>query len=220
MSVLNLVELHLWSLSLSLVLLTGLNPLLGPVALGLAVANGRLVPRSELGWATTPYMLALWSTLLALQVIADLYFVPARVQDRAYLDPPRVVNAYMHTRLQSFLRPMSAAVVLAAVPLAMPVQTAAVLGFAAGTAIYWATAWVREHVAMSRGSVLLLIVEVVKNGVGLACAALAGWAASMALALLLIITVPIGIWAARLRRERLLYPPYGGGLAPEDPSVV
>lgn len=217
---LSLYELHLWSLSLSLVLLTGLNPMLGLVALGLAVANGRLVPRAELAWATAPYMLGLWSTLLAVQVIADLYFVPATIQDRAYLDPPRYINAYLHTRLQSFGRPLAAALVLATLPLGLPSQTAAVLGFVSGTAIYWATAWVREHVAMSRGSVLLLIVEVTKNGIGIACAALVGWAAPVALALLLATVAPIGIWAVRLRRERLLYPPYGGGLAPEDPSVV
>lgn len=215
----SLVELHLWSLSLSLVLLTGLNPMLGLVALGLAVANGRLVPRAELTWVASPSMLALWSTLLAVQVIADLYFVPATVQDRAYLDPLRFVNAYLHTRLQSFGRPLAAAVVLATVPLELPAQTAAVLGFVSGTAIYWATAWVREHVAMSRGAVLLLIVEVTKNSAGLACAALVGWAAPLALALLLATVAPIGVWAVRLRRERILYPPYGGR-APEDPSVV
>jgi hypothetical protein len=164
-------------------------------------------------------MLGFWSSLLAVQVIADLYFVPVTVQDRTYLDPRRVVNAHLHARLQSFVRPMVAAAVVAAVPLSLHMQMAAVLGFVAGTAIYWATAWVREQLAMSRGSVLLLIVEVVKNSVGLACAALTGAASPLALALLLAIVAPIGMWAARLHRERLLYPPYGGGLAPEDPSV-
>ena len=216
----SLIVLELWILSLSLVLLAGLNPALALVALGLAVTNGRLIPRAELAWATDPSMLGLWSVWLALQVIADLYFVPATVQDRTYLDPPRIVNAYLHARLQSFVRPLVAAVVMAALPLPIPAQIAAVLGFVAGAAIYWATAWVREHVAMSRGSVLLLIVEVIKNSVGLAGAALAGWAAPVALGLLLAMVAPIGVWALRLRRERLRYPPYGGGLASEDPSVV
>ena len=213
--------LQLWSIGASLVLLAGLNPLLALVALSLAASNGQLTPRDELAWATGPYMLGLWSALLMVQVVADLYFVPATVRDRAYLDPLRVLNAYLHARLQSFFRPLTAAIVLAALPLPLPVQSAAVLGFVAGTAIYWATAWVREHVAMSRGSMLLLLVELIKNGAGLAAAVLLGWAPSLALALLLgTVVTPIGVWAARLRRERILYPPYGGHLAPEDSSVV
>jgi hypothetical protein len=205
--------LQLWSIGTCLALLAGLNPLLALVALELAVSNGRLTPRDELAWATGPYMLGLWSALLMVQVVADLYFVPATVR-------PRVVNAYLHARLQSFFRPLIAAIVLAALPLPLPVQSAAVLGFVAGTAIYWATAWAREHVAMSRGSMLLLLVEVIKNGAGVAAAVLLGWAPSLALALLLGTVTPIGVWTARLRRERILYPPYGGHLAPEDSSVV
>ena len=212
--------LQLWSMSISLLLLAGLNPMLALVALGLAAFNGQLMPRDELAWATAPHMLAAWSGLLMLQVSADLYFVPASVRDRAYLDPPRVVNAYLHARAQSFFRPLVAAVVLAALPLPLQVQSAAVLGFVAGTAIYWATAWVREQAAISRGSVLLLLAEVIKNGVGLAAAALVGWAPSLALALVLAMLTLIGIWAARLHRERILYPPYGGQLAHEDSTVV
>ncbi|HZG68744.1 MAG TPA: hypothetical protein VEZ12_18510 [Herpetosiphonaceae bacterium] len=212
--------LQLWSIGTCLALLAGLNPLLALVALGLAVSNGRLTPRDELAWATGPYMLGLWSALLMVQVVADLYFVPATVRDRAYLDPLRVLNAYLHARLQSFFRPLIAAIVLAALPLPHPVQSAAVLGFVAGTAIYWATAWVREHVAISRGSMLLLLVEVIKNGAGVAAAVLLGWAPSLALTLLVSMITPTAVWAARLRREQILYPPYGGHLAPEDSSVV
>src|SRR4051794_1345225 len=116
----SLFILELWSMSLTLVVLAGLNAPLALVALGLAVVYGRVAPRPELAWGSTEHMLGLCFFLLAMQVVAALSFVPATVQDRAYIDPPRVLNAHLHARLQSFFRPMVAAFVMAALPLGLP----------------------------------------------------------------------------------------------------
>ena len=208
--------IQVWLVGLTLVVLAGLNPLLGILAIGLAVTTIDLVLRTELAWVADPRLIWLWTVLLVLQFLADLYFVPATVKDRAYLHSARTVNAYLHARLQSFFRPLAAAVVLAALPLPLPAQSAAVLGFVGGTAVYWSSAWVRERVAISRGSVVLLLVETAKNVVGLGVAVLAGWVAPLALGLLGSLLIPVVLWAARLRREQMRYPAYGGRVAPED----
>ena len=202
-------------LGLALVLLAGLNAPMALLALGLLSAAG-VALQVQPAWLAGPHMLWVWSAILVLQFLADLYFVPATVQDSGYLHPTRLVNAHLHARLQSFLRPFVAALVLAAIPLPIPAQIAAIAGFVGGTAIYWTTAWVREHVAMRRGSVFLLLVEMTKNVVCLCVGVLLGWMPLMALLVLGAVLAPIGLWSARLRREQLLYPAYGGPRAPED----
>ncbi len=208
--------INLWVLGMTLVMLTGLNAPLGVLALALAGTSTALVLRPELSWLGRPEAMWLWSALLVLQFLADLYFVPVTVRDRPYLHEARVLNAHLHARLQSFLRPLAAALVLAALPSPLSAQGAAILGFISGTAIYWATAWVREQVAISRGSVILLIVEMAKSLGALTVAVLTGVLAPLAFGLLLCLMLPIGLWAGRLRREQRRYPAYGGSVAPED----
>lgn len=208
--------INLWFQGMVIVMLAGLNAPLGVLAVSLAAASTSLVLRPELRWMGSTGTLWLWSLILVLQFLADLYFVPSTVRDRAYLHDARVLNAHLHTRLQSFLRPLAAALVLAALPSPLSAQGAAILGFVAGTAIYWATAWVREQIAVSRGSVILLIAEMAKNLVALVAAVLAGPLAPVAFGLLLWLMLTIGLWAGRLHREQRRYPAYGGPVAPED----
>src|SRR3712207_4102534 len=101
------VELAL--LGLTLVVLAGLNPPLALLAFGFASSRLPVAIRGELLWLVEPPMWWLWSALLVLKFLADLYFVPASVSDRPYLHSSRVVNSYLNARLQSFLRPLSAA---------------------------------------------------------------------------------------------------------------
>lgn len=208
--------ISLWSVGLTLVLLCGLNPLLGVLALSVGATSLGIAAGNEMAWVADPRLLWLWLTLLALQFLADLYFVPTIVRDRAYLHPARYMNAYLHTRLQSFFRPLAGAVVLAALPLPLSADIAAVAGFVGGTLIYWSSAWVREHIAASRGSVVLLLVETAKNVAGLGAAVLLGYFAPLALGLLVSLLLPVAVWTARLRREQQLYPIYGGRVASED----
>ncbi len=210
------MQIHLWIVGVTLVGLAGLNPPLAILALGLGSASAKLVLRAELGWLVTPTMLWVWSALLVVQFLADLYFVPATVRDRTYLHGARLVNAYLNARFQSFFRPLAAALALAALPSPLPAQSAAVLGFVGGTAIYWLTAWIREQVAISRGSVILLLMEMAKNMLALVAAVLMVWAAPLALGVLASVLAPVALWAARLRREQLRYSAYGGRIAPED----
>lgn len=208
--------LHLWCLGTALVILAGLSAPLGMLALSIAAVSGPLLLRPELSLLGSPWMIWIWTILLALQFLADLYFVPATVKDRPYLHHARVVNAYLHARLQSLLRPLAAALVLAALPSPLAAQNAAVLGFICGTALYWGTAWVREQVAISRGSVILFALEMAKNIIGLMVAAVAGTIPLLVFGMLVCLLVPVALWAGRLRREQLLYPAYGGRIAQKD----
>jgi hypothetical protein len=208
--------INLWFLGMVLVTLAGLSAPLGMLALSLAAVRGPLMLRPELSWTVSPWMIWLWTVLLALQFLADLYFVPATVKDRLYLHQARVVNAYLHARLQSLLRPLAAALVLAALPSPLAAQNAAVLGFVCGTALYWGTAWVREQVAISRGSVILFAVEMAKNMIGLMIALIASTIPPLVFGMLICLLAPIALWAGRLRREQLLYPAYGGRIARKD----
>ena len=210
------VLINVWVLGFALVVLAGLNPPLSILGLTLATASTHVALHAELAWLVDPAVVWMGTGVLALQFLADLYFVPATVKDRAYIHPARIVNAYLHARFQSLIRPLAAALVLAALPVGLPAQSAAVLGFVCGTAIYWLTAWVREHVAMRRGSLVLLLVETAKNVVGLLVALVAGLSAPLALGLLGSLLIPMALWAARLRRDQLLYPAYGGGSASKD----
>ena len=206
----------LWLLGVVLVILAGLNPILGMLALWLAALTMPMVLRPELGWLLAPWLPWTLGALLVLQFLADLYFVPATVRDRGYLRSGRMINSHLNTRFQSLLRPLAAAVALAALPLPVSVQGMAVLGFLAGTGIYWLTAWVREQLAISRGSLILLLAETAKNMIAVVVAALAGWTPPLALAILASLLVTMTWWAARLRREQQLYPAYGGRIAPKD----
>lgn len=197
--------IQIWLIGMTLVMLAGLNPLLGILALSLTFLSQGVAPRPELSWFAEPRLLWIWALLLGLQFVADLYFVPASTRDRVYLHEVRTVNAYLHARLQSFVRPLAGATILAALPMPLAAQSSAVVGFVAGTALYWATAWVREQVAINRGSIMLLLLEMLKNLVGFVAAILVGWAAPLALGLVGALLVSLGWWAERLRREQLQY---------------
>ncbi len=208
--------IEVWILGMTLVILAGLNAPLGALALVMASASATLALRAELAWLASPGVIWLWSALLIVQFLADLYFMPATVRDHPYVHRERTANAYLHARLQSLVRPLIAALVLAALPLPLGVQAAAVVGFVMGTAVYWGTAWVREQLAISRGSVILLITEMAKNAVALGAAVLATSSAPLALACLVYIMLVLALWAGRLRREQTLYLRYGGRIASED----
>ena len=206
----------MWVLGLTLVVLAGLNAPLAGLALCLAVAGSQIIVHTELRWLVEPSMMWLWSGLLVLQFLADLHFVPVTVRDRAYLHNRRFVNAHLNTRFQSLARPLVGALTIASLPLALQPQTAAVIGFVIGTAVYWTTAWIREHVAISRGSVILLIVEMTKNIAGLVVVVVAGVVPTLALLLLVSWIVPMALWTARLQREQATYPTVGGQIAQDD----
>jgi hypothetical protein len=207
----------LWVLGLTLVMLAGLNAPLAGLALGLAVASLQIVVVGELRWLVEPPMLWVWSALLVAQFLADLFFVPATVRDRAYVHSQRFVNAHLHTRFQSLVRPFVGALALAALPLGVQAQMAATVGFVLGTAVYWTTAWIREHVAVSRGSVILLILEMTKNVTGLMVVWLASIVPTLALVMLGSWLVPVVLWTARLQREQSAYSTLGGQIAQDDP---
>jgi hypothetical protein len=209
-------HMNLWLIGAVFVLLAGLNAPLALVALQLAIYSVRLSVRPDLAWLVGPAMIWIWSAALALQFVADLYFVPATVRDRSYIHPKRFVNAYLHARFQSLLRPSAAALTFAALPLPLPAQSAAVIGFVGGATVYWASAWVREQVAISRGALLLVLLELGKNISGLIITALAGFLPLGALGVIAGLALLAVLWATRLHRERLLYKGYGGQVAAED----
>jgi hypothetical protein len=208
--------ISMWLLGLTLALLAGLNAPLGMVALYMAAASTPVILRPELTWVASPPMLWVWGILLVLQCLADLYFVPATVRDRAYVHEARVLNNYLHARFQSLFRPLIAALALGALPTALSSQMAAVFGFLIGTTVYWGTAWMREQVASRRGAVILLIGEVAKNLFGLGIALMTASFAPVGLAVLVGLLSWVAQWASRLRREQALYPAYGGHVAPKD----
>ena len=206
--------------AVALVIVAGLNGPLALCAVSLALLNGTIlnvfgVFNPEFMWFGSPWLLGALLVLLVLQFCADLYFVPITVQDRRYLHPRRTENAYIHARAQSLLRPLCAALV-AAVLLPEMDWIATVLGFCGGAAIYWFWAWVREFVARTRGTVLLLALETAKNILLVPLTALAFWWPLVAVVLAVILLVPTAIWTARLQREYQLYAPDGGRRAGED----
>lgn len=206
----------MWVLGLTLVVLAGLNAPLAGLALNLAVASLQIVVHDELGWLVNPTMLWVWSGLVMLQFLADLFFVPATVRDRAYINHHRYVNAHLHARFQSLIRPFVGALAFAALPLSFQPQSAAVFGFVLGTGMYWTTAWMREHVAINRGSLILLFLEVTKNAIGLFVAALVAFLPALAWILLAMWLVPLVSWTARLQREQAAYPRLRGQIAQDD----
>lgn len=207
----------LWGIGLGLLVLAGLNAPLAAVALSLAALNGLVVLRPEFAWIGTPWLCLTVLALLVLQLLADLYFVPITVKDRIYLNPQRTHNNYLHARIQSLVRPLTAAAIVAALPLPISDLAAAVCGFTLATGIYWLTAWIRECVAISRGALVLLVLETLKNALLLLLALLVFLLPLLALVLLLLLVLPTIVWTTRLQRERLLYAHYGGQSAGEDP---
>lgn len=205
-----------WTVALVLMVLAGLNAPLAMCALGLAAINGLLPLRPDLALIGTPTFAVVSLALLAAQLLADLYFVPITVMDRAYLSPQRTDYNYLHARAQSLLRPLTAALLLAALPLPIPDWTAAVLGFTGATGIYWLTAWAREYIALTRGALVLLVIETLKNALLLPLALLAVWLPLLALALLLLLLLPIVPWTQRLEREHRIYLREGGPRAGHD----
>ena len=202
---------HLGALALPLVILTGLDAPLGALALALLVANGAVTLRPEFAGLTAGWLMAVYGLLAAAQVAADWYFIPIRARDQRYLDPRRTLNAYLHSRFQSLLRPLAAALVLAALPTNYPTQPIAVVGFVLGAAVYWFSAWVREYAAITRGTLVLVLLETVKHIALLGAALLLLWLPLAALAWLAALLLPTALWTLRLQREHaLIYPAIGG----------
>jgi hypothetical protein len=203
-------------IALVLIVIAGLNAPLAACALSIAVLNGLVTTRPEFAWIGAPWTLGLLLLLLAAQLLADLYFVPITVKDRVYLNPQRTENAYLHARVQSFFRPLVTAILVAALPLPMADWMAAVFGFSSATACYWLSAWIREHIAITRGALILLLLETIKNALLIPIALLAFWLPPLALVLLISMLLPTIMWTMRLQREQMLYAHYGGQSAGED----
>jgi hypothetical protein len=207
----------LWLIAAVLLLMAGFNAPLAAVVLSLAALNGLIALRPDFAWIGAPWLCAVVLALLALQLLADLYFVPITVKDRIYLNPQRTHNNYLHARIQSLVRPLFAAAITAALPLPISDSAAAVLGFSFATGCYWLSAWIRESVAINRGALVLLVLETLKNALLLLLALLVLWLPLLALGLLLLILLPTIAWALRLKREQLLYAYDGGQGGGEDP---
>jgi hypothetical protein len=210
----------IWLIAMLLIMIAGLNAPLAVCALSLAAFTGMIELRPEWIWLASPWVLSGALSLLVLQLLADLYFVPVTVRDYAYLHPNRTHNNYLHARLQSFLRPMVAALVCAALVLPLADWLAATLAFTLATACYWLTAWIREYVAITRGALVLLVLETIKNALLIVLSLLIFWLPLLALGLLFAMVMPTIAWTLRLQRERLLYDTPGGQRASEDARIV
>lgn len=206
----------IWVVAAMLVFLAGLSAPLAALTLSIAALNGVITLRPGQEWIGSLWCFAATFVLLIGQILADLFFIPITVKDRAYLRPARTQNNYLHARAQSLFRPMVAAVLIAALPLPIPDWTAAVLGFCGAVAVYWLSAWIREHIAINRGALLLVLLETLKNIVLLALAAMTFWLPPLALALMLLSILPLVVWTWKLQREHWMYASYGGQRAGED----
>lgn len=201
---------------LVLVIAAGLNGPLAICALLVAMLNGLVPLRSEFAWLQSPWMLVFAMLLLLMQLCADLYFVPATVKDRRYLHGRRVHYAYLHARTQSLFRPLCAALIAAAMFVPVPDWRMALAGFCGATATYWLSAWIREYVAQTRGTLVLVALETAKNVALVPLVVLAFAAPLVALVLAVAMLGPTAWWTAQLQREFRLYAPYGGQRASED----
>lgn len=215
-SAIDLTAWQLASLGLTLLLVAGLDAPLAALALCFLVLDDKLVLRGEWGALTTGVWAVLYALLAVVQWAADVYFVPIRVRDGRYLDPRRTTNAYLHARAQSLLRPLIAAILVAALPTALPVQPLAVVGFLVGTAVYWFSAWVREYAALRRGVIVLVLLETLKHAGLLGVVFLMVWLPSFALVGLLALLLPAVWWTARLQREQAPWTTYGGAGVSDD----
>lgn len=210
----------LWTVGLVLLVLTGLNAPLAAGVLSVAAFGQLITLQPTFSWIASPWFRAVALGLLAIQLLADLYFVPIKVKDRIYINPQRTHNNYLHARIQSFFRPLIGAILAAALPLPLPDWSAALLGFTIAASCYWLTAWIREHVAVSRGALVLLVLETLKNTLLIGLALLIFWLPLLALGLLLLLLVPVVMWTLQLQQEQQFVALYGGQRVGEDPRVV
>ena len=205
------------TIALVLIIVAGLNAPLALCALSLAVLQGWLPEiRPEFAWIGSPWLLSAAFAAWVVQVCADLYFVPITVKDRRYLHPRRTHYAYFHARLQSFSRPLVAAPLVAALPLPLSDWLAAVLGFTGAAICYWLSAWIREYVAITRGVLILFVLEILKNVLLLPVAFLTFWLPPLGLAILLTSLLPTVFWTLRLQHEHVVYTRFGGQRVGED----
>lgn len=188
---------------LGLVIIGGLNGPLAVCALLVATLNGLVVLRPEWTALQSPVVLALALLLLVAQLCADLFFVPITVKDWRYLQPRRVQYAYLHARMQSLFRPLCAALIMAAVEVPPTVSDwqMALAGFSSAMAVYWMSAWVREYVAQTRGTLVLLAFEMAKDGLLVPLVVLAFVAPWVAVVLVGTLLGWTAWWTARLQRE-------------------
>ncbi len=200
----------------ALVVLAGLDAPLALLALDLLAVNHVIGLRSELRPFVHTWSLTVIGLLAILQAFANLYFVPIRVRDGQYLASVRMGNAHIHARLQSLLRPLVAALVVAAVPTTLPIQPLAVVCFFGGTAVYWFSAWVREYVAIARGALVLMLMEMTKHLLLLLVVLLLLWSPLLALGSLGVLAGLTAAWTGRLQRESPLVPHYGGASVADD----
>jgi hypothetical protein len=198
------------TVAIALVIVAGLSAPLAICALSLAALNGWLLLRPEFAWIGLPWLFGAACIAFVIQVGADLYFVPITVKDGMYLNPRRMYNAYLHARVQSLLRPLAAALVVAALPLPLADWIAAVGGFTGAAGCYWLSAWIREYVAVTRGALLLFVLETLKNALLIPLAVLVFWLPPLGLGLLIAMLVPAVLWTARLQHEHTVYTRYGG----------
>ncbi len=201
---------------LALIVVAGLNGPLAVCAVSLAMLNGVVLLQSqEVSWIGSPWLFGVALLLWAVQLCADLYFVPITAKDSRYLNPRRTHNAYLHARAQSLFRPLCGALIAAAL---LPIDDwlAALLGFCGATAIYWLSAWIREFVARTRGTILLIALETAKNVLLIPLVVLAFRFPLLALGLAVAMLAPTAWWTAHLQREYWLYASYGGHRARED----
>lgn len=210
----------LWIVGLVLLVLAGLNAPLAACVLSVAALGGFVELQPTFRWIATPWFCSIAFMVLAIQLLADLYFVPITVKDRIYLNPQRTQNNYLHARVQSFFRPLVGAILAAALPLPVPDWLAAVCGFAIASGCYWFSAWIREHVAISRGAIVLLVLETLKNALLIGLALLVFWRPPLALGLLVVLLAPVIIWTLQLQQEQSIVTFNGGQRVGEDPRVV
>ncbi len=207
---------HVGGICVMLVVLAGLDAPLALLALGLLAVTHGIALRTELLPFVHGWTLSLIGLLTILQAFANLYFVPIRVRDAQYLAPVRLGNAHLHARLQSLLRPLIAALVVAAIPTTLPVQPLAVACFFGGTAVYWFSAWVREYVAVARGALVLMLLEMTKYLLLLLVMLLLLWSPLLALSSLGLLASMTATWTGRLQRESPLVSVYGGAIVADD----
>ncbi len=69
---------------------------------------------------------------------------------------------------------------------------------------------------MTRGALILVLLEALKNALLIPLAVLTFWLPLLVLWLLIMILVPTVLWTARLQREHTVYILYGGQRVGED----
>ncbi|GAC1564638.1 MAG: hypothetical protein NVS2B7_38670 [Herpetosiphon sp.] len=193
----------------ALVVIAGFDAPLAVLALALLALSG-VLPLNGAVWGMPAAVVAAGFGLLAvLQAFLNVYFVPISVRDRQYVSARRTEFSYLHTRFQSLFRPLVSALVVGALPMAAQVQVVAFVGFVMATVLYWYGAWVRERIAMTRGTLVLVAGEMVKQGFLAFVVTLLFWSPLLAVACLLATLMPTTWWVLRLQRESRPIPMIG-----------